>query len=107
MEKKNDKLAQSSIKENDIRSAEQDKNLPFNNNNSDTKSAHTLIPNYIDFLPRQSTCNCIKQVLYPGQIAFGFEFLPKTSIKELDISQSSRSANFVSSRAAKSHEHMI
>lgn len=105
--KKNGKSLQSVTGGNNVRSGEQKENLFFIDNNSDTKSALTLVSDYIDSLPRQSTHNYTKQTLYPGQIAYNSGLLPKVSTKAPEAGQSNSSANFVSSRRAKSHKHIV
>lgn len=66
---------------NDVRSADKEKTLLFNDNNNDTKSAFTLVSDYINFPPRQSTRNYTKRVLYPGQIVYNSVFLSKVDTK--------------------------
>ena len=105
--RKNGKSLQSGKEGNDVRFVDQEENPPFNNNINDTKSVLTLVPDHIDSLPRQSTRNCTKQVLYPGQIAYGFGPLPKVDTKAPEVGQLSSSANFVTSCTAKSHKYMI
>lgn len=58
--RKNGKLSQSGIGENDVEFGEKKENLSFNDNNNDTKSTLTLVLDHIDSPPRQSTCNCTK-----------------------------------------------
>ncbi len=76
-------------------------------NESDTESGLTSMPHYIEPPPRRSTRNRTEHVLYPGQIVYGSGSLPKINPKALEVGRSSSSANFVSSRTAKSHEDMV
>ncbi len=76
-------------------------------NDGDIESAPTSVPDHIESPPRRSKRNRTEQVLYPGQIVYGSGPLSKVNAKAPEVGQSSRSANFVSSNTAKSHEHMV
>ena len=76
-------------------------------NDSNIESAFTSVPDYIEFLPRQPNRNRTERVLYPSQIVYGSEPLPKVNAKAPEVGESSSSANFVSSRRAKFHENMV
>lgn len=78
-----------------------------NGNDCDIESALTSVPDYIESSTRQSTRNYTKQVLYPGQIAYGSGPLPKANMKAPKAGLSSSSTNFVSSCMAKSYEHIV
>lgn len=105
-ERKNGKSPQLGIRGNDVGSEEEEENLPFNDNNSDTKSALTLVPDYIDSQLRQSIRNRNKQVLYLSQIAYGSGLLLKVSIKVPKATQLNSSTNFVSLCTAKYHKQI-
>lgn len=78
-----------------------------NGNDNNIESALTLIPDYIEFLPRRSTRNCIEQLLYPNQIAYSSGLLPKASIKAPEAGLYNSFTNFVSSHTVKSHEYIV
>ncbi len=76
-------------------------------NDSDIESALTSVFDHIESSPRRSKSNCTKEFLYPGQMVYRSGSLPKVNAKALEVGKSSSSANFVSSRTAKSHENMV
>lgn len=105
--KKNSKLPQLDTEENNIRSRRKKKNLLFNDNNSNTKSALILVPDYIYSLLKWSTRNYTKQILYPGQIVYDSGPLPKVSTKAPEASQLNSFANFISLSTAKFYKHIV
>lgn len=80
LEKKSVEIVELSIRGNDIRSGNQIEVQSLDNNHSNTKTVLTLVLNPINFLLRQSIYNYTKQVLYSGQIAYGFEPILKIKI---------------------------
>lgn len=95
------KLIQSGIREKDVRSDAQNKNLPFHKEENDIELAFIPVLNYIGFPPRQSIQNRTKRVLY--QKAYGPKLLPKS----FEAGWSRSSANFVNLRITKSYKHMV
>ena len=107
LRKKNGKSSQLGTGRNDIRSADQEENPPFNGNNNNIKSALILVSDHTNSLPRQSIRNYTIRVLQPGQIAYGSELLPKVDTKAPEVGQLSSSANFLSLYMAKSYKYMV
>ena len=60
------------------------------------------------FCTRRSQRNSAPRILYPGQIAYGSGPLSKAADSQAKFTGSQqKSANFVSSHIAKSHENMV
>ncbi len=81
--------------------------LANDSNHSNIELALTSVPDHIESPPRRSKRNFTERVLYPCQMVYRSGPLPKVNTKVPEVSQSSSSANFVTSRTAKSHEHMV
>ena len=76
-------------------------------NNSDSESILISVPDYIEFLLRQSYRTGTKHILYPGQIAYSLGFLAKISSKKPERDRSSSSKSFVNLRMAESHKQIV
>ncbi len=88
---------------------------PAENAENDSDSALSSVPDHMDFpndesgpSTRRSQRNPAPRILYPGQIAYGSEPLSKAADSQaMATGSQQKSANFVSSHTAKSHEHMV
>ncbi len=76
-------------------------------NDTNIKLALTKMPEYIESPLKRSIHSRIKRVLYPSQIPYGSESLPKVSTKASEVHQSSTSTKFVTKCTAKFDKYMI
>lgn len=66
-----------------------------NGRNSNSKLVLTSLPNYIEFLLRQSITTCIKRIVYIRQMDYNSGSFLKISIREWKANQSNSFKSFV------------
>ncbi len=78
-------------------------------NEDDNDSALSSVPDSIDSPPRQSTQVPVPRKLFSGQIAYGSSPLPEADSQDKEglSGRDQKSANYVSTRAAKSYPYMV